>query len=75
MVRAKYRITSNRWCWCGAAAALIVEQISDGATVDTVCSEEHGRIAIRWFTDPVELTDEQAAEVDEMLHRVGGTDD
>jgi hypothetical protein len=45
----RYRITQDRWCWCGRAAALIVTTARGNAVIEPVCSEEHGMQVIRWI--------------------------
>ena len=45
----RYKITQDRWCWCGAPAALLVT-----ATViedEPVCSVAHGQRTIQRLRD------------------------
>ena len=41
----RYRITQDRWCWCGRPAALVV--MAGKNPVEPVCSDAHGEITIR----------------------------
>ncbi len=47
MARIRYRITQDRWCWCGAPAALRVEANRErlGEPI-SVCSIAHGQMEI-----------------------------
>jgi hypothetical protein len=49
----KYRITQDRWCWCGVAAAYVVERKRDGEIMEPVCSLGHGQRSIEWLEDGV----------------------
>ena len=61
----RYRITQDRWCWCGRAASLVVMRGEN--IVEPVCSEAHGQISI----EGLERTEKRKADVE----KVGGTDD
>ena len=56
--RRDFKITQDRWCWCGRAAALIVveyRRVSPGEqNLGVVCSEEHGQIFIEWLRNQLD---------------------
>lgn len=46
MAKIRYRITQDRWCWCGAPAALRVVAARDEIKPIPVCSIDHGQTEI-----------------------------
>jgi hypothetical protein len=45
----RYKITQDRWCWCGRPAALVVAKVRGGEVLEPVCSNEHGAMSIEWL--------------------------
>lgn len=68
----RYRIEQDRWCWCGAPAALLVRW-KDGEK--PVCSIDHGRRMIDWLRrdelDGDDLTGIQE-KIDELARDLAG---
>ena len=58
MVGIRYKITQDRWCWCGAPAALLVTAKDFSKPV---CSVDHGQRTITRLQDEEER-DENAKE-------------
>ncbi len=67
----RYKITQDRWCWCGTPAALVVV---GGDESIPVCSDAHGRRTVgellREHSDSKGVVPEDNPVVDELLEKL-----